>query len=160
MAAVGRQLLLGGLGEEQLEQLRPEVPATLLEELRPLASLQLGRYMVTAVHMDVTGPVAPLVSHYEVGGLVDIRASDGMLGMVAEGLGQSYGMYYEGKLSWSYDVGVSSPDGMRYIKSESILDLRKGGEVRMTYTMSVHHESRPGEVQVVREVVRACWCQD
>ena len=153
---MGRQLLLAGLGEEQLEQLRPEVPATLLEELRPLASLQLGRYMVTAVHMDVTGPVAPLVSHYQVGGLVDIRASDGMLGMVAEGLGQSYGMYYEGKLSWSYDVGVSSPDGMRYIKSESIMDLRKGGEVTVTDTMWYYHESQPEELMMYKVVMRAC----
>ena len=77
MAAVGRQLLLAGLGEEQLEQLRPEVPATLLEELRPLASLQLGRYMVTAVHVDVKNPVGPVDCEY-------IRASDGVLEVANE----------------------------------------------------------------------------
>ena len=116
MAAVGRQLLLAGLGEEQLEQLRPEVPATLLEELRPLASLQLGRYRITAVHTDVTnslGLVGPVGCSFKVGELLDIRESDGMLDMniVSEDwLLSSFGMYYEGKLRQSDDMGgVSDP---------------------------------------------------
>ena len=55
-----------------------------MEELRPLASLQLGRYMVTAVHVDVKNPVGPVVSSCKVGELVDIIASDGMLDMETE----------------------------------------------------------------------------
>ena len=78
-----------------------------------------------------------------------IRASDGVLEVESEDWQVAFDMYYEGKLSYVKRGGS--------YECEMVLDLRKGGEVRMTTTLSVHHESRPGEVKVV---VRACRCQD
>ena len=161
MAAAGRQLLLAGLGEEQLEQLRPEGPATLLEELRPLASLQLGRYRVTAVHTKDKNPVRSVglvvCDGIKVGQSMDIRASDGMVEIGIEDWQQSFGMYYEGKLSQSDDEvagGGEDHDGLHFVKTESVLDLRKSGEVTVT-TTTTYQES--GEVMEVMEVARACW---
>ena len=48
---------------------------------------------------------------------------------------------------------------IHYIKSESILDLRKGGEVIAT-TWWFYHESQPEVVMVSKEVARACRCRE
>ena len=85
------------------------------------------------------------------GGELDIETEDWVV---------SFGMYYEGKLSRSYDVGVSGPDGMHYIESKSIMDLRKGGELTVTDTVWSYHESQPEEVMVLKEVARACRAQE
>ena len=88
---------------------------------------------------------------------MDIRASDGMVEIGIEDWQQSFGMYYEGKLSQSDDEvagGGEDHDGLHFVKTESVLDLRKSGEVTVT-TTTTYQES--GEVMEVMEVARACW---